>query len=406
MTTPFKAVKVLDDIYWVGAIDSNITEFHGYRTQRGTTYNAYLITGEKVVLIDTVKSGFKDEMMSRIASVIDPSRIDYVVCNHAEMDHSGCLPDVIREVAPEKVFASKMGVTVLNAHFHNKLDIESVEDGGELVLSGPSAPGGALSLNFMETRFLHWPDSMFSYLPQRKFLFSQDAFGMHLAGTERFDDQIPTRTLEVEAAKYFANILLPFGNLVQKLLEKIDTAGMELDIVAPAHGPVWRRGFNDVKNMYHQWSNQKLSKKVVVLYDSMWGSTNLMASAICDGIACTGVSVKQLCLSTFHRSDVATEIMDAGALVVGSPTLNNQLYPTIADSLTYLKGLKLKPRVCGTFGSFGWSGESIKYLDEIMASLGFENLGQVKTKYVPDEKVLNECHDLGRRIGNHLTNTI
>ncbi|MDR0499133.1 MAG: FprA family A-type flavoprotein [Holophagales bacterium] len=403
---PFRAVKITDDIYWVGALDWGVRDFHGYQTNRGTTYNSFLVLSEKIALIDTVKYEFKDEMMSRIASVIDPSKIDYIISNHAEMDHSGSLPDVIKAVAPEKVFTSKMGAAALAGHFHEGLELTPVEDGGEITLSCTNAPGGPLTLKFIETRFLHWPDSMFSYIPERKFLFSQDAFGMHLASTERFDDQVPDWLLECEAARYFANILLPFSGLILKLLEKLEKSGLEVDIAAPDHGPIWRNSFNIVKNWYHRWSNQELKQKAVVIYDTMWGSTELMANAICEGLSETGVNVKLLPLSVSHRSDVAAEILDAGALIAGSPTLNNQVFPTIADNMTYLRGLKPKPRICATFGSFGWSGESLKHLDEIMAALGFESIGQVKAKYVPDDKVLRECLELGRKAGTRVMDTL
>ena len=396
MHQPFKAVQVTDAVYWVGAIDPNVREFHGYLTSRGTTYNSYLVLGEKTALIDTVKAQFKDEMMARIASVVEPSKVDYIISSHAEMDHSGCLPDAVAEMKPEKVFASKMGVAALAAHFHGGLDVTPVEDGGELAL-GPD-----LTLKFMETRFLHWPDSMFCYLPQRNFLFSQDAFGMHLAGTERFADQVPPWLIKHESSKYYANIVLPFSNIVQKLLEKLDASGLVINMVAPAHGPIWRSGFRDVLGWYRLWSKQTLKQSVLVLYDTMWGSTDLMARTICDGLSSTGVAVKQICLSQSHRSDVATELLDAGALVVGSPTLNNQVYPTIADAMSYIKGLKPRPRPSATFGSFGWSGESTKQIEEALTAMDFENLGQVKAKYVPDHKLLQECWELGRLVGERV----
>jgi flavorubredoxin len=392
----FNATKITGNIYWVGAIDHATREFHGYRTSRGTTYNAYLVVGEKIALIDTVKAQFKDEMMGRISSIIDPSKIDYIISLHSEMDHSGCLPDAIKAATPEKVFASKMGASALMAHFHDGLSITAVEDEGELSL------GGQMVLKFFETRFLHWPDSMFCYMPQQKFLFSQDVFGIHLAGSERFDDEVPAWVLQEEAARYYANILLPYSPLVQKLIEKLEKPGIEIDIVAPAHGPILRSGFRDVFGQYKRWSNQRLKQSALVLYDSMWGSTNLMAGAISDGLASIGVSVKQMSLSSGHRSDAAAELLEAGALVVGSPTLNNQVFPTVADAMSYLKGLKPKPRPCATFGSFGWSGESVKHLQETLAALGFEHVGQAKTKYVPDAKMLQECWELGQKVGNCL----
>ena len=221
MAEPFKALKVMEDVYWVGATDWAGRDFHGYRTERGTTYNAFLILGEKVTLVDAVKAPFKEELLARIASVIDPERIDYIISNHAEMDHSGCLPELIARVKPEKVFASTLGVAALKAHFHKDLGLIPVKDGDEIVLSPEGAKGGPLTVKFLETRFLHWPDSMFSFLPERGLLFTQDAFGMHLATSERFSDELPEWLLEQEGARYFANILMPFAPTIQKLLERI-----------------------------------------------------------------------------------------------------------------------------------------------------------------------------------------
>ena len=234
MTHAFEARKICDDVYWVGAVDWNLRDFHGYLTSRGTTYNAYLVMGEYVTLIDTVKAPCFDEMMSRISSIVDPSRIEYMVSNHAEMDHSGCLQRTIAAVKPSKVFASRKGIEALGLHFGSGLSLTEAPSGGSLDVGG-------LTLNFMDTPMLHWPDSMFTYVPQRKLLFSQDAFGMHLASYERFADELQDDVLEYEAAKYFANILMPFSKLVLNLLDKVSKSGMQLETIAPDHGPVWRR---------------------------------------------------------------------------------------------------------------------------------------------------------------------
>jgi flavorubredoxin len=317
MDKPFKAIKVTDNVYWVGAIDWGIRDFHGYLTERGTTYNAFLVMADKITLIDTVKPPFLSELLARIGSVVDPKKIDYVVSNHAEMDHSGSLVDVIDVVQPEKVFASSMGRKALKEHFHLDREIVAVKNGESLSL-------GNLSLTFLETRMLHWPDNMFSYLPEEKLLFSQDAFGMHLATSERFADEIDESILEYEGEKYYANILLPFSALVTKLLEKVGELGIQIDIIACDHGPIWRKDLDKIIGWYSKWAQQKPTNKAVV-----------------------------------DRSNVATEILDAGAVVVGSPTLNNNMYPTVADLLVYLKGLKPKNLVGAAFGSYGWSGEAV-----------------------------------------------
>jgi flavorubredoxin len=396
MEKAFRALKVTDRVYWVGAVDWAIRDFHGYATNRGTTYNAYLILADKVTLIDTVKARFKDELLSRIGSVIDPRRIDYIISNHSEMDHSGCLRQVMEVTEPEKVFASSTGVKALSEHFHFEGQIKAVQDGQTLSL-------GNAQLSFVETRMLHWPDSMFTYLADEKVLFSQDAFGMHLASSERFDDEVDADILGFEAGKYFANILLPYCSFVSKLLSRMNKLDIPLEIVAPDHGPVWREHVEWIINLYSTWAEQERTRRAVVVYDTMWQSTAKMARAICDGLASEGVSGKLLPLRSCHRSDVATEILDAGALLVGSPTLNNNVFPTVSDVLTYLKGLKPQKLLGAAFGSYGWSGEAVTQIKDILTEMKVELIGDgLKAKYVPDEETLAECFSLGALVAEKL----
>lgn len=396
MKEQFKATKVTDHIYWVGAIDWAIRNFHGYATTRGTTYNAYLVLADKITLIDTVKAPFRDEMLSRIASVIEPATINYIISNHSEMDHSGCLPEMIEVVKPEKVFASENGVKALSQHFHMDREIVAVKDGESVSL-------GNINLSFMETRMLHWPDSMFTYLVEEQLLFSQDAFGMHLASTERFDDEIDDDILEYEAAKYYANILLPFSSFVTRLLEKLGSVGTPIKIIAPDHGPVWRKSIHWIIDLYSRWAAQKRMRKAVVTYDTMWQSTALIARGICDGLVSNGVNAKVMPLQSCHRSDIATEILDAGALMVGSPTLNNNVFPTVADVLTYLKGLKPRNLIGAAFGSYGWSGEAVKHIQEVLREMKVELVGEgINVRYVPDEDALAECFSLGALVAEKL----
>jgi flavorubredoxin len=402
MGSPFKAQRVAEDIYWVGAIDWSVRDFHGYRTGRGTTYNAYLIMGEKITLVDTVKAAFKDELISRIRDVVDPSRIDIIISNHAEMDHSGCLPELIALAKPEKVYASPKGVEALRAHFRSGLELTAVKDGDEIQLSGADAKSGPLTIQFMQTPFLHWPDSMFSYLPERKALFCQDAFGMHLASAERFAEELPESVLHEEASRYFANILLPFSAFITKLFDKIEKAGLDIALALPDHGPIWGSKFWMVADWYRRWAAQEPTSKAVVVYDSMWDSTDVMARAITEGLIHGGATVKVMPLSGSHRSDLAAELLEAGALIVGSPTLNNQMFPTVADALCYLKGLKRKKLVGAAFGSYGWSGESIRQLEEHLAAMEVELVGSLKTQYVPGDDTLEQCRALGEQIGERI----
>lgn len=392
----FNAVKISECVYWVGAIDWTIREFHGYATHRGSTYNAYLILADKPTLIDTVKAPFQSELLARISSVINPKDIAYIVSNHTEMDHSGCLSEMIQAVQPEKVFASAMGVKALHQHFTLPQEIISLKTGDELSL-------GNKTLAFTETRMLHWPDSMFSYLKEERLLFSQDGFGMHLASEERFADELDEGVLNYEAATYFANILLPYTNLITALLDKVKAVGLEIDIIAPDHGPIWRKNLSNILDNYRTWAEQKPTSKAVVLYDTMWHSTERMARAVEEGLREGGARVKVMSMNASHRSDVAYEILDAGALVVGSPTLNNNIFPTMADVLTYLKGLRPKNLVGAAFGSYGWSGESATHLNELLKEMNVEIVADpVKSQYVPHEDILAQCHALGLTVAHRL----
>ncbi len=397
MDGAFQAIKVTDDVYWVGAIDWNMRNFHGYLTGRGTTYNAFLILGDAVTLIDTVKAPYYDEMMARIASLIDPKDIRYIVSNHSEMDHSGSLTRATAAVEPEKVFASKMGQRALVNHFH--IDPESITVVGD----GDSIDLGGMKLSFVETRMCHWPDSMVSYLQERQLLFSQDAFGMHLAGYERFADEYSREVLDYEAAKYYANILLHLSPFIEKTLAKMASLNLPLAMVAPDHGPIWRTS-EDIQRIlgdYARWAKQEPTKKAVVIFDTMWGSTDTMAQAVGEGLSSGGMKVKLMNLSSAHRSDVVTELLEAGALLVGSPTMNNQIFPAIADTMTYLKGLQPRHLVGAAFGSYGWSGEAPKQLQTMLEDMGVSMAAEpLRVNYVPDEAGLVQCRELGLCVAN------
>jgi flavorubredoxin len=355
--------------------------------------------GEKITLVDTVKAPFHDEMMARIASVVDPADIDYIVSNHAELDHSGALPRVVAETRPSRIFASKLGVKALEAHFHWGAPVEAVATGGELDLGG-------LTLAFVESSMLHWPDSMVSYLKEERVLFSQDAFGMHLASARMFADEHPTPVLEEEAEKYFANILLPYSDRVAKFIAAFKGLGLPLDIVAPDHGPLWRGAF-PIIDWYSAWAEQRPARRAVVVFDTMWGASQKMATAIADGIAATGAGVRIMGMSSTHRSDVATEVLSAGALVVGSPTLNNQMFPTIADVLCYLKGLKPRNLIGAAFGAYGWSGEAVQQIEGVLGEMGVAIAAEgVRVKYAPDTADLKKCRELGITIGEKLSGVV
>ena len=390
-----KAVKITDKVYWVGVVDWNLRNFHGYITEHGSTYNAFLVLDEKITLIDTVKAPFYDQMMARIRSVIDPEKIDYIVSNHSEMDHAGALPMAIRDIKPEKLFASPNGEKNLNAQL--KLGMEVT-----VVKTGDSVSIGQDSLSFVQTQMLHWPDSMFSYLSGEKILFSQDAFGRHLASSKLFYDEHEQPIMEWEGEKYFANILMPYSKQLLKLLADFPKLNLDVKYIFPDHGPLLRRP-EDIARTFElnkKWAEQKPVKRAVVLYDTMWHATQRMADSIADGIRSTGVEVDEIAIQQSNRSQVATELADAGAIVVGSPTLNNNILPSMADVLTYLRGLRPMNKMGFAFASYGWSGESLKQVNTYLAEMSVELVNEgLSCKYSPDMEMLERCFEAGRELG-------
>ncbi|MGM0787378.1 MAG: FprA family A-type flavoprotein [Thermodesulfobacteriota bacterium] len=389
-----KPVEIAKGVYQVGVQDWNIRDFHGYSTDRGTSYNAYLIVDEKIVLIDTVEKGFADQMLANIEAVVDPKKIDFVISNHTEMDHSGALPRVMHYIGEDKpVLCSKMGHKNLSQHFSQKLNYRPVENGEELSI-------GSRQLVFLETRMLHWPDSMFTFDKTEGILFSSDAFGQHYAGYEMFDDVID-HAIMPHAKKYFANILLLYAPKILKLAEQVTEMGLDIKMICPDHGIIWRKDPAKIINAYVTWSKQIPMNKAVVAYDTMWKSTRTMAENIADGIAETGVAVKPIHIRSSHRSDIMTELLDAKAFVIGSPTINNMIFPTVADLLTYVKGLRPKNRIGTSFGSYGWSGESVKIIREELEAMGVDIIDPgLRIQYVPDADAVAQCVDFGRKIGN------
>lgn len=391
-----RPIEIAKDIYWVGAVDWNSRDFHGYSIYEGTTYNAFLILDDKVTLIDTVKAQFADDMIHSVGQIVDPKKIDIVVSNHTEMDHSGGLPRIMHRIGEDKpLYCSKMGHKNLSLHFPWKWNYRPVDNLQEISI-------GKRTLTFMETRMLHWPDSMFTYLKGDRILFSSDAFGQHYAGPERFDDEIGDAIMP-HAEKYFANILMPYAPLILKLVEKVTDMGLELDMVCPDHGVIWRKDPSRIIKAYVEWSRMEPKRKAVIVYDTMWHSTQLMAETIADALIAEGVDAKPMHLRACHRSDVMTEVLEAGAVIVGSPTLNNGIFPTVSDFLTYMKGLKPKNKIGAAFGSYGWSGEAVKIVTGELEAMKFDMKGEgVRSHYVPDDDELAACRALALEIAGAL----
>ncbi len=376
-----KPIKIKDGIYWVGGIDWDLRNFHGYLTQRGSTYNSYLIIDEKITLIDNVKYYLTEELIKRISAIIDPSKIDYIIQNHIEMDHTGSLPEMKKMCPNAKIIASPKGVEGIQKHFKQNWDFQTVKSGDVLNL-------GKRNLHFVQTPMVHWPDNMVTYCPEEKILFSNDAFGQHIASSERFDDEYPFNIMMHEAEKYYANIVLPYGTQVQKALEVV--GGLDIEIICPSHGLIWRSKIPEIIREYEKWSANKVDEKAIIIYDTMWKSTEKIAHKIQEAFEEKNYKTRMFNLQYNHISDVMTEILTAKYICVGSPTLNNNILPTVAAFLTYLKGLAPKNRIGLAFGSYGWGGQSIGIIENTLKECGFEILEQIKMQYVPDEELLGK----------------
>lgn len=395
-----QAVQISEKVYWVGAIDWNIRDFHGYSTPRGTTYNAYLVLSEKPTLIDTVKKEFFPQMMARIQSIIDPKEIEIIISNHAELDHAGALPQTVEAVQPKEIYASDMGVKNLLAQLHPRFEVKAVKTGDAIDIGGDT-------VRFIEARMLHWPDSMFSYLEKENILFSNDVFGMHLATSKLFDDENDENIWLPEAEKYYANIVLPYSDIALRFLDNVKKMNLSAKIIAPDHGFVWRKTPARIVELYGKWARQTPQKKAVIVYDTMWGSTQKMAEYVAEGLRQEGIEVKQMSMHACHRSEVAYELLHAGGLIIGTPVINSEIFPAMADVLCYLKGLKKKNLVGGVFGSYGWNPAPINNLAETLKAMNISQAGStVACKFVPTEEVLESCRQLGISVAHKITENI
>jgi|WetSurMetagenome_2_1015567.scaffolds.fasta_scaffold03036_9 anaerobic nitric oxide reductase flavorubredoxin len=387
-----EAVKISDNVYWVGAIDWNGRNFHGYDTPRGTSYNAYLIIDDKIALIDAVKTPFLSQMMERIRSVVDPKDIDIIISNHSENDHSSGLP-MVQEWTGAPIYASRKGVEHLPLNY-GPLQLTKVMDGQELNL-------GKYTLRFMDTPMLHWPDSMFTYLKEQGILFCMDGFGQHFASSKRFDDEVDKGALFEEAAKYYANILMPFGQPYFAALEKLK--GLDIKMLATAHGVIWRSEIPRILQLYDRWANHQTEERALLVFDSMWGSTEKMALAIAEGISAGGVPVRVCKASATPRSLVMREVLDARAVIFGTPTLNMGMFPTMADVGVYLKGLRPRNRIGACFGAYGWSAGGVKALRESLNGSGLDfPFEDIEVRFNPQEADLRRCYEFGLSIAKKI----
>jgi len=392
-----KPAEIKSGVYWVGAIDWNLRYFHGYLTPRGTTYNAYLIIDDKITLVDTVKHYLFDEMLSRIKAVVDPAKIDYLVVNHVEMDHSGSVPKIMELMPKAKVVTSPQGKKGLLRYFKKEWDFMVVNSGEQLNI-------GARTLNFVHVPMVHWPDSMVTYIPEDKLLLPNDAFGQHIGGAGRFDDQVGWDILHEEAAKYYANIVLPYGQNVLKALDVVST--LDIDMVAPSHGVIWRTYLEEIVPVYRRWAGNETDPKALIVYDTMWDSTKRIALALQEGLEEAGVPVTMRFLQTNHMSEIMTDLLTSRAVLVGTPTLNNGMLPSVAGFLTYIKGLRPINRIGLAFGSYGWGGQGAKEAAAVLNGMGWEMpVDFINLQYLPDDRELDGAREAGRKLGDAVLST-
>ena len=385
-------VSLAEGINWVGVVDWNLRDFHGYTTRRGATYNAYLIQDEKIALVDTVKYTFSKELLRNICEIVDPAKIDYIIINHLEKDHSSSLPIIAKYAKNATIIASPRGKDAIIEHYGSDFCIETVKTGDELKL-------GKRTLRFVEAPMVHWPDSMFTYVVEDKILMPNDAFGQHYATSERFNDQVDEHVLMEEAKTYYANILMPLGPIITRKLEEVTKIGIPIDMIAPSHGLIWRSDPTKIVKAYLKWSSGASVNKAIIVYDTMWGSTDMMARAITEGVASQGVDVKLMKLRAADTTDIITEILDAKAVIVGSPTLHNGMFPTIGGFLTHITGLKPKGKLWSFFGSYGWGGGAVNNMTEMAKKAGFNVYEpNIQVRFVPDQEDLKKCFEFGQQI--------
>ncbi len=386
--------ELAKNVYWVGVTDWGLRHFHGHElsTHRGSTYNSYLILDEKVTLIDTVWTPFTKEFLDNVAKVVDPAKIDVIVTNHSEVDHSGALPAILRHCPNATVVVSRKGRESVEGHYHQPWNFHVVKTGDTLSI-------GKHELTFIEAPMLHWPDSMFTYVDGVNILFPNDAFGQHYATEFRFNDQVDTDELYHEALKYYANIITPYSAMVGKKIDEVLAMNLPIEMIAPSHGVIWRKDPVQIVETYKKWASQTPEKRAVVLYDTMWHATRRMAEAISDGLTEEGVPHKLFHMAITDRNDILVEIFKAKAVIVGSPTLNRGVLPTILPILDDMRGLGFKNKIGAAFGSYGWGGEGVKTIESHLETCKFPLAAEgVSVKWQPRPEDLELCRQMGRKV--------
>ncbi len=396
--------RITDKVTWVGKTDWELKSFHGkeYSTRRGSSYNSYLIRDAKNVLIDTVWLPYDKEFVQRLKKEIDLKELDYIIMNHSEVDHSGALPELMREIPDTPIYCTANGEKIIYGHYHKDWNFVRVRTGDTL-------PLGSTTLTFVEAPMLHWPDTMFTYMSGENILFSNDAFGEHYATGSLYNDDADQDELFAEAIKYYANILTPFSKLVVKKIEEVLGLGLPVNMICPSHGVIWREHPTQIVEKYLIWAKDYQENQITILYDTMWNATRKMAEAIASGIEQEDkeVKLKLINASKEDKNDVITEIFKSKAILLGAPTINNGVTHAIGGILEMLRGLKMKNKAAATFGSYGWSGEGTKVLSEGLKACGFKLLNDgIRQLWVPEDKDLEQCKQFGREFVKNLNQTL
>ncbi|MDE6461483.1 MAG: MBL fold metallo-hydrolase [Muribaculaceae bacterium] len=387
------AIKISDHAQWVGKTDWQLTSFHGdeLSTHHGSSYNSYLVRDKKTVLIDTVWLPFDKEFVSRLREQIDLKEIDYIVMNHNEVDHSGALPELMREIPDVPIYCTKRGEAIIRGHYHQDWNFVNVKTGDTL-------PLGETTLTFIEAPMLHWPDTMMSYLSGDKVLFSNDCFGQHYASASLFDDTADLNEVFTEAEKYYANILQPFSPLVARKLKELDGLNLPIDVIAPSHGIIWRDDVSSIVECYRKWSAAYQENVVTILYDTMWNSTRVMAESIADGIreADPSTEVRLFNVAYHDKNDIVTAVFRSKAVLTGCPTINQGYSFAMGGIIEMLKGMKFRGKHGAAFGSYGWSGEAVERMGKDLAEAGFNVAGKgLRLLWVPDDEAVAACRKFG-----------
>ncbi len=392
--------KLTDKITWVGKVDWTLTSFHGdeYSTHKASSYNSYLVRDEKTALIDTVWQPYNREFVARLKDEIKLADIDYVIANHGEIDHSGALPELMREIPDTPIYCTANGAKILKGHYHEDWNFVTVKTGDSLEL-------GNSSLVFVEAPMLHWPDSMFTYMTGENVLFSNDAFGQHYASELLYNDLVDKAELNHEALKYYANILTPFSPLVTKKINEVLALNLPVNMICPSHGVIWRNDPVQIVKQYLEWADNYQENQITLVYDSMWESTRKMAEAIMQGIqqADSTVTLKLFNAAKEDKNDIIAEIFKSKTVLVGSSTINNGMLHSIGGLLEMIRGLKFKNKKAAAFGSYGWSGEAVKLIGERLAAAGFTLADEgIRTLWVPDTAAEEACVHYGKQFAEAL----